>query len=208
MNLRDCDTALDILIRELTTFSDQLLFLWLKVARGILFSEWPQELQDPLKASSITSHQRTGRSSDCIFRGGKWQNKTAFCCYLCRQAHLYTVALNIKVKSESVGRSVLFDSMQPHELQPARLLCPWNSPGKSTGVGSHSLLQGIFPIQGSNPGLLHCRQILYHLNHQGSPKSLFKLHSCLKAHLISLPVERWVSSSFMFAYINWKRYRR
>ena len=45
----------------------------------------------------------------------------------------------------------------------------WNPPGKNTGVGCHSLLQGIFPIQVSNPGLLHCRQILYHLSHQGSP---------------------------------------
>ena len=48
-------------------------------------------------------------------------------------------------------------------------LFPWNSPGKNTGMGSHSLLQGIFLTQGSNPGLLHCRQILYHLSHQGSP---------------------------------------
>ena len=45
---------------------------------------------------------------------------------------------------------------------------PWNSPGKDTGVGSHSLLQGIFPTQGSNLGLLHCRWILYYLTHQGS----------------------------------------
>ena len=51
---------------------------------------------------------------------------------------------------------------------PARLLCPWNSPGQPTGVGSHSLLQGIFWIQGFNPGLLHYRQILYCLNHQKS----------------------------------------
>ena len=43
-----------------------------------------------------------------------------------------------------------------------RLLCPWNSPGKNTGVHCHSLLQGIFLTQGSNPGLPHCRQILYH----------------------------------------------
>ena len=42
---------------------------------------------------------------------------------------------------------------------------PWNSPGKNTGVGSPSLLQGIFPTQGSNPGLPHCRQILYQLSH-------------------------------------------
>ena len=53
---------------------------------------------------------------------------------------------------------------------PARLLCPWNSPGKNHGVGSHSLLQGIFLTQGSNPRLLHCRQILYPLSHQGSPQ--------------------------------------
>ena len=46
------------------------------------------------------------------------------------------------------------------------------SRGKNTGVGYHALLQGIFPTQGSNPGLLHCRRILYHLSHQGSPRIL------------------------------------
>ena len=46
---------------------------------------------------------------------------------------------------------------------------PWNSPGQNTGMGSHFLLQGIFLTQGLNPGLPHCRQILYHLSHQGSP---------------------------------------
>ena len=46
---------------------------------------------------------------------------------------------------------------------------PWNSPGQNTGLGSHSLLQGIFPTQGSYPGLPHCRRILYQLSHQGSP---------------------------------------
>ena len=46
---------------------------------------------------------------------------------------------------------------------------PWNSPGQDTGVGSLSLLQGILPIQGENPGLLHCRWILHQLSHQGSP---------------------------------------
>ena len=61
------------------------------------------------------------------------------------------------------------DSLQPHGLQPARLFCPWNSPGKNTGVNCHFLLQGIFPTQGSNLSLLHCKQILYHLSHQGSP---------------------------------------
>ena len=46
---------------------------------------------------------------------------------------------------------------------------PWNSPGQNTVVGSPSLLQGIFPTQGSNPGLSHCRRILYQLSHKGSP---------------------------------------
>ena len=57
-------------------------------------------------------------------------------------------------------------------LLPTRLLCPWNSTVKNTGVGSNSLPQGVFLTQGSNSGLLHCRQILYHLNHQGSPSEL------------------------------------
>ena len=46
------------------------------------------------------------------------------------------------------------NSLRPHGLQLARLLCPWNSPGQNTGVGSHSLLQGIFPTQGLNPDSL------------------------------------------------------
>ena len=54
-------------------------------------------------------------------------------------------------------------------LQPHRLYIPWNSPGQNTGVSSLSLLQGIFPTQ---PGLLHCRQILYQLNHKGNPRIL------------------------------------
>ena len=48
-----------------------------------------------------------------------------------------------------------------------------DSPVKNTGVGCHALLQGIFPTQGSNPGRPHCRQILYHLSHQGSPNQLY-----------------------------------
>ena len=51
-------------------------------------------------------------------------------------------------------------TLQSHELYLTRLLCPWNSPGKNTGVGCHSLLQGIFPTQGPNPSLPHCRWIL------------------------------------------------
>ena len=49
-------------------------------------------------------------------------------------------------------------------------------PGQNTGVSSCSLLQGIFPTQGSNPGFLHCRQILYYLSHQGSPWKVLQMH--------------------------------
>ena len=51
----------------------------------------------------------------------------------------------------------------------------WDSPGKNTGVGCHALLQGIFPTQGLSPGLPHCRQILYHLSHQGSRRKPLRL---------------------------------
>ena len=56
-----------------------------------------------------------------------------------------------------------------HPLQPHGLYSPWNSPGQNTGVGGVFLLQGIFPVQGSNPGLPHCRWILYQLSYQRSP---------------------------------------
>ena len=61
-------------------------------------------------------------------------------------------------------------TLQSHGLQPVRLPCPWDSPGKSTGAGCHAPLQGIFPTQGLNPGLLHCRRILCQLRQQGSHK--------------------------------------
>ena len=67
----------------------------------------------------------------------------------------------------------MYDSLQLHGLQPTRLLYLWDSPGKNTGVGSQSLLQGIFLTQGSNLGLPHYRQILYRLSHQESLYSIY-----------------------------------
>ena len=58
-------------------------------------------------------------------------------------------------------QAVLSNSLQPHGLQPTRLPCPWDFPGRNTGVGWHFSLQWIFLIQGLNPRLLHYRQILY-----------------------------------------------
>ena len=71
------------------------------------------------------------------------------------------------IESESESHSVVSDSFRPHGLYR-----PWNSPGQNTGVGSLCLLQGIFPTQGLNSGLSHCRQILNQLSHNGSPRIL------------------------------------
>ena len=73
--------------------------------------------------------------------------------------------LSIRPVSES--HSIMSDPLRPHGLY--RL---WNFPGQNTGVGSLSLLQGIFPTQGSNPGLTHWKWILYQLSHKGSPRIL------------------------------------
>ena len=72
------------------------------------------------------------------------------------------------VLHESESRLAMSDFLRPYELHN-----PWNSPGQNTGVGGRSLLQGIFPTQELNPGLLHCRQVFYCLSHQGSPRILY-----------------------------------
>ena len=77
---------------------------------------------------------------------------------------VFQVNIRLHLHSESESCSVVSNSLQPHELYS-----PWNSLGQNTGVGSLSLLQGIFPTQGSNPGLPHCRWILYQLSYKGSP---------------------------------------
>ena len=76
-------------------------------------------------------------------------------------------------ESESVSHSVVSDSLRPHGLWPSRLFCPWNSPGKNTGVGCHALPQGIFLTQGLNLCLLHL------LHWQANSLSLSHLGSLL-----------------------------
>ena len=68
------------------------------------------------------------------------------------------------------------DSLRPHGLYS-----PWNSPGQNTGVSSLFLLQGIFPTQELNPGLPHCRKILYQLSHMGSSLFLIRFSDILIA---------------------------
>ena len=69
-----------------------------------------------------------------------------------------------------LNHSVMSDSLRLHS--PPSSSVHGDSPGKNTGMGWHALLPGIFPTQGSKPGLLNCRQILYHLSYQGSPRIL------------------------------------
>ena len=73
------------------------------------------------------------------------------------------------------------DFLQIHELYPARALCPWDFPGKNTGVGCHFLLQGTFPNQRLNMHLLHFRQILCHwTTREDNKQFLFYLNCCMK----------------------------
>ena len=89
--------------------------------------------------------------------------------------HIHTIWIcykywNIYIKIlDCLIKKITAIKRRPHGLYPARLLCPWDFPGHNTGVGRHSLLQEIFPTQGSNPGVPDCRWILYHLSHQRSP---------------------------------------
>ena len=96
-------------------------------------------------------------------------------------------------KSESESHSVVSDSLRPHGLYSSR-----NSLVQHTGVSSLSLLQGIFPTQGLNPGLLHCRQILYQLSHK-------ERMSCIQMTKERAEVLGWPKSSFRsFHCVLWK----
>ena len=92
-----------------------------------------------------------------------------------------------------VSHSVVCDSLQSQGLQPAWLLCPWNSPGRNTGEGCHSLIQRIFPTQESNSGLLHCRQILYHLSHQRAKDYILTSNRLPQCFLALKAVPRFLS---------------
>ena len=95
---------------------------------------------------------------------------------------------------------VVSDTLLLHGLWPTKLLCPRDSPGKNTRVGCYAFLQGIFSTQVSNPGLLYCKQLLYHLSHQGSPSTLLRLVISLQFQLLDAPKEHvvWSKASCCF----------
>ena len=86
-------------------------------------------------------------------------------------------------------RSVVSDSWIARGLEPTRLLCPWDSPGENTAVGSHFLLQGIFPTQGSNPGLLH----LLHWQAGSLPLSTCEAHAAVSEPLRKTKADVWLT---------------
>ena len=100
-------------------------------------------------------------------RRGVWGRMDTWLCTaesLCCPPETVTALL---ISCECKSHSVVSNS-----LWPRGLYSPWNSSGQNTVVGCHSLLQGIFPTQGSNPGLPHRRWILYQLSHKESPRIL------------------------------------
>ena len=90
---------------------------------------------------------------------------------------------NISLDICSLHVSAVSTSLRPHGLQPTRFLHPWDFPGKTTGVGCQALLKRIFLTQRLNPGIPHCRGILYCLGHQGSPCTLLL---ATNSHICSL----------------------
>ena len=124
----------------------------------LLLISWDSESRKPeawiLSPSLLPKHQPG------------WKRKSEI---LGVKTHRYVSQLHsplVERKWKSLGHVRLFVTI-PHGLHRS-----WNSPGQNTGVGSLSILQGIFPLQGLKPGLPHCRRILYQLSHKGSPRIL------------------------------------
>ena len=110
-----------------------------------------------------------------------WRNGAVLTCFsfplaIWRWQYLL-ISSSLVDESESESRSVVSDF-----LRPQGLYSPWNSPGQNNRVGSFSFLQGIFPAQGSKPGLLHCRQILYQLSHSSVQFSHSVVSDSLRPH--------------------------
>ena len=136
------------------------------IVYGVAKSQtWPGDFYFQLKPN-LTMTQNQYSSHIHFYLGPSPQIFSCLHCYL--NAISLWRCNKIKKKERKWRCSVISDSSWLHGLETIRLLSPWNFPGKSTGVGCHFLFHQIFPNQGSNPGLLHCRQMLYRLSHQGS----------------------------------------
>ena len=104
-----------------------------------------------------------GMEAGCLFRLSFWRFRSK------NSEGWILIQLSMSLWSHIPQGKSESCSVESDSLWPLGLCSPWNSPGQNTGVGSLSFLQGIFPSQGSNQGLLHCRGILYQLSYEGSP---------------------------------------
>ena len=95
-----------------------------------------------------------------------FSNESTLCI---RRLKYWSFSFSISLSNEHPG--LISFQLCPILCDPHGLYNQWNFPGQNTGVGSHPILQGIFPTQGSKPGLPHCRRILYQLSYMGSPRS-------------------------------------
>ena len=128
------------------------------------------------------------------------------CSSLTRVQYLFIGSLLRWSESESEIRSVVSDSLWPH-----RLYSPWKSPGQNAGVRSLSLLQGIFPTQELNQGLLHCRWILYQLSCQGGPNyhttALISHPSEVKPKILQARLQQCVNREFLDVQVGFRKGR-
>ena len=126
--------------------------------RRLVSRVWSEPLLLLLFSLHLIQHVDVG-----TVRGGTWQSKVSSAPAFWPEDQRKSPRTQ-KVPRRYVSCSFVSDSLWPHGL-----LCPWNSPSKNIGVGCHFLLQEIFLTQELNLGLLHCKQFLYWLSHQGSP---------------------------------------
>ena len=133
---------------------------------GRLYSPWGHKESDMTEQLTLLEKEMATHSSILAWRIPWTEELGGLQSTGRKESDMTATSLHFKRKKEKLlSRVWLCDHI---DCSPHRLLRPWDFPSKITGVGFNFLLQGIFPTQGSNPGLLHCRQMLYRLSHQGS----------------------------------------
>ena len=153
------------------------------------FTKQCEKCKDKYAQKNMQSLKRSSYKKEGSFQCGSWgMNRNPM------RLQAKEVSYVHKVKWSC---SVACDSWQPHGPQPTRLLGPWKFPGKSTGVGWHFLLQGIFLTWGSNPGLPPCRETLYPLSHKGSPIQMHKSQGGLRWRNLEVGQERSIREGFI-----------
>ena len=116
--------------------------------------------------------------------------------------HKLKCVISLSTESPVLSRPVVPDSLRTHGCSPPGSCVYGHSSGKNTGVGCHALLQGIFPTQGSNPGLPERRQILYCLSHRGGPEETLRLTDLLMLTALVQAFSRCRERGLLFAAVQ------